>query len=769
MRFNVRDGQHATMSRPCALTVVIPQFTGTCWFNAILMILTTGTMREIVKRQVGLKEVKMINEVLSQYAVNEAKASDLLKGILSLIKSSPSDFSYMTFFASVTPENLLSVLHTERAKKFSYDPVTMRPGGRHFYLIRLLEMLQIEFLNIFLIQEPAHGQYSLPKFGIRDDSGTYSFNQPPPANCKVLLVQTYQGILPEEYVSGELFELGNVVVFHHVEYICESLYLPDYKARSHAIAGITCDGRRRVYDGNLQRPGQPCPLFAVDWWQDSGFCLNYSTCAVLSEALYSGSVQDRKRATPRACFNRTKSGQVVYVYVRKDIVLEHRVKLARQSNRNSTGNSSNNTGASGADVVTTLPYQPMSETHPSMGPSIYGPAWFCVLMAGLYESWWICAVIAQNALSSSLDDDAMARRRLYARQLLGLSKHGFLHGRKAVYRRLLRENTQMSSGPESVIRVLNALGLQAPEVHSVVGYHRKGPNGMIGLDLVQPAASPSTAGRTPYLITITSRDANAEANSRSAAAPRRLLPLHTPVLVRGTTTYHLCVVVFHEYNNHLHATAQGAAKNWDFEVNGTHDNCVYRAGHTTDVYVLCQGKLHWTPVPVNQPDAEVSSMYAQWAAEPRGEAWPQEASYLAAEITASFRDKQIKARMTQVTSAQASLEAKRKLLSILPTPSATDSSAAKTRMNKSMRSVRKHTAQVQTALAQLMDARSQAAQAHAEAARAQSAFQRVPASLPRANPNQAELGRLQLHSRHMQESFKGWGLPAGTGRQSSRL
>jgi hypothetical protein len=114
-------------------------------------------------------------------------------------------------------------------------------------------------------------------------------------------------------------------VFNNRQYIIDSLYLTNFNDDSckaiHAIAGVTCNNKRFMYNGwardtvdaaikQQQKSDIACPLMELDWAEDLDFCIDTSKCSMRNMK-----IQNVKNTV---CFNSAKGNRFI-IAVRKDI------------------------------------------------------------------------------------------------------------------------------------------------------------------------------------------------------------------------------------------------------------------------------------------------------------------------------------------------------------------------------------------------------------------------------------------------------------------
>ena len=119
---------------PCDNVITIPQFTGTCWFNTLLMnMFYSDGMRNFF-----MNHIKTITTKEKQHVVNVI--SDILhKQYYGNIKN------FKRFYNELSPENLLELLHKTDNKLFYFDK-NKESGGHnmHAYFTRFVKYLEME-------------------------------------------------------------------------------------------------------------------------------------------------------------------------------------------------------------------------------------------------------------------------------------------------------------------------------------------------------------------------------------------------------------------------------------------------------------------------------------------------------------------------------------------------------------------------------------------------------------------------------------------------
>ena len=374
----------------CVNLSVIPQFSGTCWFNAILTIaLYSQNVRKI-----------MINNSKNWNKSNSFLM--ILKAILLKYYNQPD--KVQEFFNKIKPELiLLKMIKTFNDKALlNYFKQSLKQGnGLGFdpeFIVKFFKYIGIKTLDIVVAKRKGL-IYSNYNYYLNTDNefsmiynkkyGTISYYlkdiEPYLDKEKVkvkkqqifdetskiiedipdILIVKHEELLEiskykhffqyhylEEFNSSKYnFEVTGLntyddyIILNGHTYKLDAVILGDYNADIHSIAGITCNYNRYVYNGwnsqsvdpalqsNLFEPEQskPCALMKYNWnlRNMEDFCLNPKTCNL-------DFVKDKQRL----CFSFGKGNRVlIYVRIKSDI-------RSNISSRNSIVSSINLSGMS---------------------------------------------------------------------------------------------------------------------------------------------------------------------------------------------------------------------------------------------------------------------------------------------------------------------------------------------------------------------------------------------------------------------------------------
>ena len=270
------------------------QLNGTCWFNAILVCLffseNTRTLVKHVSKSWDTGN-KTLNNFKSFFPMYESR-SNLGK-----------------IFSDLSNDYVLHALHTMTQScpfPFDFDTKSQRGYSPIKYLHKVLAFFGIKFSII--ARENNNDVLFFDIFNKTGTSSLYSafeelkkdesLYQRDFDNADVLIIFNHPGFyingpaitlhnqIPETIIeNNKIIKCGN----NHFQY--DSAILSN---GPHAIAGITCDDKRKVYNGWLNRKVDykkwklHCPLFDWDWLveKDKPFRLSTKDCSVSPQSDY---------------------------------------------------------------------------------------------------------------------------------------------------------------------------------------------------------------------------------------------------------------------------------------------------------------------------------------------------------------------------------------------------------------------------------------------------------------------------------------------------
>jgi hypothetical protein len=315
----------------CKEVITIPQFTGTCWFNALLMTLLYSD---------GMRSYLTNNLHNSAIEKDHPKLYKIIMDIL-LNRYRKIDEKEKVFFDELKPENILSLLHETNKEQFYFNPDESIGHRGEYYFVRLFDFLGLKQKVLFLNKKSDTNvfHYSVLNrspviFKTPKKSYYWRYLKQRKLDMQVRLRDSNPDILVvtsmlSEYVHDENIvmttkenDLQEIIEYNGNFYQIDSLMLVNFNnivcKLCHQIAGVTCNNNRYLYNGwikNTQDPANktgpniksPCELMPYDWLEDkSDFCLNTLRCGV-----------HKRHSDYSLCFNISK-GDTTYVYVKID-------------------------------------------------------------------------------------------------------------------------------------------------------------------------------------------------------------------------------------------------------------------------------------------------------------------------------------------------------------------------------------------------------------------------------------------------------------------
>ena len=337
----------------CEAVLTIPQVTYTCWWNAVLMMLFFS---QGVRGCIKVKADVWIAHH-GQTSAGRRIVSDILK-LLASYKSSARVSRRV--FNDLTPEHLLETLHDYYPKKFAFDHRRHSRNTPNVYMEHMLAFLGVSTLDINVdeagrlshaprFQSTVNGTHAnfdaAMRRAARGNGDTIAVSAVPSGRNGGLQIHTfkrrdraslrrsatsprvirvnfdttygYLNISNEYRISGRSFSpaldsdaMPERFSYGGHAYVADSMYLANYSDGQggcsvfHAICGVTCGGRRFMYNGAMTFRNTPCELMPFDWIRSTrDFCINPRECGI------SGALPGE------LCFNVTR-GRRMYLYVR---------------------------------------------------------------------------------------------------------------------------------------------------------------------------------------------------------------------------------------------------------------------------------------------------------------------------------------------------------------------------------------------------------------------------------------------------------------------
>ena len=300
----------------CDKVITIPQYTGTCWFNAILMALFYSQhSRKLLYHHFEDKKdkfSKIMNDIIKHTYIKSAQA--------------------IKYFEFMHPENILKYMNIDTKEFFKYLRNKKNYGfDSESFLPFFIKSLNKNVMDIIIYKRNCYANYYslLPTFTLNAEK-RYNFNSEIIKSNDItdpdyILVHKlpndkslnfYIRLFLKDFKNNPkliqklnikhynisikgLTTLKDELVYNNNKYILDSIILNNnnYKLikSGHVIAGITCKNNRYVYNGwfritndpniitnNYGNDKLPCELMKFDWnvKQNNKFCLNPKVCKI---------------------------------------------------------------------------------------------------------------------------------------------------------------------------------------------------------------------------------------------------------------------------------------------------------------------------------------------------------------------------------------------------------------------------------------------------------------------------------------------------------
>lgn len=338
----------------CSEVITYPQYGPTCWFNALIMaILYSQHSRKLILNkaetwQKGILIFDMIKKILKTKFIRN-KDYDVNFGNFNLFK----------------PEHILKLLHKYNPNDFmvNMNKTEFKNGFlSEIYIKKLYKLLgisKITFFEMFKDKNEIYYSYynSISRVEIDKEIikpyiiniDKSNINQEIKDPDVILLMDANPlSIFPDYYKINddnnvkELLSNKGKITYNNNTYVLDSIILSNWNKSiiktGHAIAGITCNNEKYVYNGWIRSTidpamlknendinkinNNPCELMKFGWHPmiDFNFCLNPKTC-------YLDRIIDQDYSKFNLCFS-FKRPVRLFIYIKEDAEIE-KVKPAK--------------------------------------------------------------------------------------------------------------------------------------------------------------------------------------------------------------------------------------------------------------------------------------------------------------------------------------------------------------------------------------------------------------------------------------------------------
>lgn len=262
----------------CKKLFTIPQFSNTCWFNVVLVVFFYSDL---------------MKQLILQHSKRWKKTTGLRKIFLEMIAN--RRYSYDV------PRYILNRLYRENKDDWYFIPKDLEESGTSSeYIVKVLKYLNIHSVIILvLVGNDLYYQHS--KY-IKITN---------PEVIIVIIPTEFEIIGIEKLLYKKSFKLQIDLQINQNPYKLDSCVLVNWNHFNsddprHAIAGVTCNHERYIYNGWLKiGTKSPCHLMEFDWFNEKNdFCLDRKLCKVTE-------IKNKKM-----CYNMARDDRL-FIYVKK--------------------------------------------------------------------------------------------------------------------------------------------------------------------------------------------------------------------------------------------------------------------------------------------------------------------------------------------------------------------------------------------------------------------------------------------------------------------
>ncbi len=316
----------------CTKYKILPQFSATCWFNAILMCMYYSDGGRKIFLNNFNKNKSPIHEVINDLLkYQEGKTTSVFKPeylIRKLYHINKDLFNMnVPILNAITPKfiigafplygikNFLEYVYKKNFAIICGIPIKNKPTQ---FSLHTAPNYNINCINAVTFKKIQNSKYFV-----------MNINKEKPELIIISIDNRKKGFDWKNVAKDDLksiFDMNKkVCIIDGVEYVQDSMILMNYNTlkTAHVVAGLTCNETRYIYNGwtiNTFDQGivgkmynrKPCDLFPIDWMSyDSSFCINPLKCDLPK-------VLDKATEKKVLCFN-PKHGSIDYFMIRKDI------------------------------------------------------------------------------------------------------------------------------------------------------------------------------------------------------------------------------------------------------------------------------------------------------------------------------------------------------------------------------------------------------------------------------------------------------------------
>jgi len=316
------------VAKDCSRVYTPTQRGGVCWFAALVMTIFFSQRM----RGVSASHAKLLIKK------NDWK-SPIAEAMMKIMMNYEINSLDKDVVGKLEPRAFLRALRRYDPVYFDSKSGEVDEGAPYGpYQHKLFAFMEIPHLSVTVPRGSTEAVYSAYNFDLPVDEKKWKHAvktlDPKGAfvdtdNPEVIVVHREAGesYLQKAWITyrPKMYEVKGINLTRHPEkivynkrvYVLDSCILPSYISNAcslgHAIAGVTCNGDKYVYNGWAARSGDPamggaaitrempCALMKSDWAADKAFCVDTNSCSIT------------KAKKNEFCFDAFKRSSVVYV------------------------------------------------------------------------------------------------------------------------------------------------------------------------------------------------------------------------------------------------------------------------------------------------------------------------------------------------------------------------------------------------------------------------------------------------------------------------
>jgi hypothetical protein len=321
-------------AKDCSMVYTPVQRGSVCWFAALMMTLFFSQYM----RAVSYAHAKKI-------ASAKSWKTDIANAMVLIMKNYEVN-SLDSNIGKLEPRAFLKALRRYDSTYFDSRTANIDDLSAHYapYQHKLLAFLEIPHLSLTVRRGFLKATYSAYNFDLPlddtkweeavrtlDPVGSFVNTEDP----EVIIIHREAGESHLQYswkyprpdihdvVGINLVKHPNTITYNSNKYILDSCIIPSYLATKtcsmgHAIAGVTCNDKRFVYNGWAAMSADsamagarkvtrsvPCALMPSDWAADKALCINADACKM--------NAMNASKKGREFCFEAFKRSSVIYV------------------------------------------------------------------------------------------------------------------------------------------------------------------------------------------------------------------------------------------------------------------------------------------------------------------------------------------------------------------------------------------------------------------------------------------------------------------------